>query len=515
MQAFAPNAGASFGAMTLFAGTQFLAATACPLAATGRIAVQAPQPVQSAPDQSAPGQTTPAQTAPVQAALCQSAPVQSALDQSACGKASLVRRHQDSAACPAFRARFGKADLGSQPLALMLNRAAGATLAVLALFAASLPGIALASPQAGGHGAHVLAESGPALAKANESAVQDALREASRQSQTRKAEASAGGHGDAGGSRPDPAGDKARQAAQAPARTADQALADRSGQPAGTPAPASGRSRAGTRADAGADAGAETRTTLPASRASRAPQPSLERLLRLSPDARGRSSARQNLRLKVVADAGATLAFQQGFQARYAELMAACERRARDFDRIFDFQKLILEGRVLPPVIRWTGRSVVVDSPSSATAADATYVIERPARIVASAPGWREWLLVDAEPFEPDQALLPRTGEERRAWQEAVREGWTAGRVHAGDIFEAAMARLEADYRGMLRFRMLADRGLASAPVLAEGQVALSVMGRRLSLNETTIRITVPASFEAAERQPLAGRPGHAPLLPE
>ena len=510
MQAFAPNAGASFGAMTLFAGTQFLAATACPLAATGRIAVQAPQPVQSAPDQSAPGQTTPAQTAPVQVALGQTA-----LGQSACGRTRLDRRHQDSAACPASRARFGRADLGSAPLALMLNRAAGAALAVLALFAASLPGIALASPQAGGHGAHVLAESGPALAKANESAVQDALREASRQSQTRKAEASAGGHGDAGGSRPDPAGDKARQAAQVPARTADQALADRSDQPAGTPAPASGRSRAGTRADAGADAGAETRTTLPASRASRAPQPSLERLLRLSPDARGRSSARQNLRLKVVADAGATLAFQQGFQARYAELMAACERRARDFDRIFDFQKLILEGRVLPPVIRWTGRSVVVDSPSSATAADATYVIERPARIVASAPGWREWLMVDAAPFEPDQALLPRTGEERRAWQEAVKEGWTAGRVHAGEIFETAMARLEADYRGMLRFRMLADRGLASAPVLAEGQVALSVMGRRLSLNETTIRITVPASFEAAERQPLAGRPGHAPLLPE
>ena len=409
----------------------------------------------------------------------------------------------------------GKAGPGK---ANALKDAAGTALLALGLGLAGLPAgfpaPALASPGAGIEAApQAMAEraqtrgkvqgltQGQARGKASDRAIQDALQEASRQSQDRRtdvqakaepASASATGFG-ADGTRAQEAGSHRQGEDGAPYAPFGQGASAAAGEAAASPP---GRERT-------------------ASHASRSSQASLERLLRLAPDARSRQNASQNLRLKVVADTGATLAFQQGFQSRYRELMAACERRARDFDRIFDFQKLILDGRVLPPVIRWTGPSVVVDSPTSATSADATYVIERPARIVAGAPGWREWLMVDAAPFEPDQALLPRTGEERRAWQEAVKEGWTAGRVHAGEIFETAMARLEADYRGMLRFRMLVDARLASAPVLAEGQVALSVMGERLSVNETTFRITLPASFAAAERQPLAGRPGHAALLPD
>lgn len=61
------------------------------------------------------------------------------------------------------------------------------------------------------------------------------------------------------------------------------------------------------------------------------------------------------------------------------------------------------------------------------------------------------------------------------------------------------MNRLVADYRGILRFRMLARRGMVSLPVLAEGRLAVRVEKRTLDVGETTSRISVPAEFRDME----------------
>ncbi len=130
---------------------------------------------------------------------------------------------------------------------------------------------------------------------------------------------------------------------------------------------------------------------------------------------------------------------------------------------------------------------------------EASYRIVRPAAIVTRAPTWRDYLMTGVPETENRPAILPATQAEKKAWKRGVTEGWAAGAAAADELFSVNMNRLVADYRGILRFRMLARRGMVSLPVLAEGRLAVRVEKRTLDVGETTFRISVPAEFRDME----------------
>lgn len=210
--------------------------------------------------------------------------------------------------------------------------------------------------------------------------------------------------------------------------------------------------------------------------------------------ARARERA-QSIRDESLRQAAGTIAFQQAVRHNYARLGSLCEARAHDFDRIFNFRQLLLEGRVLPPVISWLGPAMRLESADAATSVEAAWRIEQPARIVSRAPDWRDYLLADFAAFEAAADTVPETSHEQAVWQEGVALGWDEGREQARELFELNMARLVTDYRGMLHFRMLARQGMVSMPHLAEGRLDLRVGARTLHVNETVFRITQPAAF--------------------
>ena len=192
-------------------------------------------------------------------------------------------------------------------------------------------------------------------------------------------------------------------------------------------------------------------------------------------------------------------AFQQGLRWRYSQLENACRRRSNELDRMFDFRPLLIDGRVLPPVIRWAGRSMSLHDESSATAVDATYRIIQPARIVSTAPIWEAYLLKDFDAFDGTLEVMPRTSDEKTSWRLGVEKGWDEGVAHADEVFDMNMARLVSDYRGMLRFKMLAKAGMLSIPVLAEGRLGVRVGDKTLDVNQTVFRITAPAGFRGSQ----------------
>jgi len=61
------------------------------------------------------------------------------------------------------------------------------------------------------------------------------------------------------------------------------------------------------------------------------------------------------------------------------------------------------------------------------------------------------------------------------------------------------MTRLMSAFRGILRFKMLADKGLVSVPVLAQGDLGVQVGDNVLNVDQKTFRITVPAEFKRLE----------------
>lgn len=212
------------------------------------------------------------------------------------------------------------------------------------------------------------------------------------------------------------------------------------------------------------------------------------------------SREKGSLRERALGEAASTLAFQQGLAWRYGKLMDAGEKREHIFARVFNFGPLLMDGRVLPPVIRWAGRGVSLGGNGEARSVEASYRIVRPAAIVTRAPTWRDYLMTGVPETENRPAILPATQAEKKAWKRGVTEGWAAGAAAADDLFSVNMNRLVADYRGILRFRMLARRGMVSLPVLAEGRLAVRVEKRTLDVGETTFRISVPAEFRDMEK---------------
>ncbi len=222
----------------------------------------------------------------------------------------------------------------------------------------------------------------------------------------------------------------------------------------------------------------------------------LSTLLEASP-AKGsaKKGTRENLRPRVLRETGFTLAFQQGVRYRAGTINKALESRAQVLDRLFNFQPLLIAGRVLPPVIVQAGPVTTLEGERAAHHVEMACRITRQARVVSAAPTWRDYLVTSYAAFEVRPELLPRDDTERAIWREAVLAGWDEGTMQAEEMFRLNMARLVTDYRGMLRFTGLARLGLVRLPGLAKGHMAMSVGPDTLDINQTWFRITVPASF--------------------
>jgi defect-in-organelle-trafficking protein DotC len=224
----------------------------------------------------------------------------------------------------------------------------------------------------------------------------------------------------------------------------------------------------------------------------------LDGLLLMKGKKRTEKPKAQTARMKVLENTAGTLGFQYGFAWRYGRIMDGVLAREHEFERIFNFAPLLIDGRVLPPVIRSAEKAVNIESPTSATTVETQYVIVEPARIVSAPPNWRGYIDVEVERMEPAVELVPMDSDESAAWKAKIMEGWTEGCAHADEVFELNMDRLESDYRGILLFRKLADAGLVSVPVLAQGNLGVQVGENVLSIDQRTFRITVPARFVQA-----------------
>ena len=209
-----------------------------------------------------------------------------------------------------------------------------------------------------------------------------------------------------------------------------------------------------------------------------------------------------SLRDRMVRDAARTISFQKAVALRYAELNKACEERADLLGSIFSFSSLLLDGHILPPVLGFAGPVHTLHDADSASSVDETYTIRSQARLVSTAPSWRDYLTQHFDALEIRPECLPRTSRERSIWQDAVKSGWAQGTAQAEEVFQQNMDRLTADYRGMLRFTMLHKRGLVSLPVMARGHIPVRVGKTTLDINQTVFRLTRPGLFQNPDENP-------------
>lgn len=188
--------------------------------------------------------------------------------------------------------------------------------------------------------------------------------------------------------------------------------------------------------------------------------------------------------------------------ARTKIINKALKKAERSLDTTYDFSSLMIEGRVVPAVLTETRDVYTQEGTQTVLLSGISYKIEAQPRFASRAPTWREYLYM--EPGEMTMAslqLLPRDSAEQEIWRKAVAEGWRDGTKQADDIVEANIHRLNRDYTGMVRYRILAYNNKITMPMLAQSMLPINSSGNTMTLDEQLLRITRQPAFNTDMRK--------------
>ena len=200
-------------------------------------------------------------------------------------------------------------------------------------------------------------------------------------------------------------------------------------------------------------------------------------------------------RSSAMRDAALAYGMQSGLVRRAFEIGRLLDRHARQLDRVYRFDRLLIERDgflISPPAVAET-TAAFNRGPQGTRAATARRVlrIERPSEVLGGSPGWRGYFERNWEkPRRPSEVLYPRTDEEAEQWRAWVREGWEDGVRLAEDSFAADLERLNREFVGIVNWRILKAQRIVTSPELAV--ISQSVVGggeeMRLDQREITVR---------------------------
>lgn len=205
-----------------------------------------------------------------------------------------------------------------------------------------------------------------------------------------------------------------------------------------------------------------------------------------------------SLRMQSVKETAMSVGARSALAWRASEINRMLETRQSYLDGVFNFQGLLMDKEILPPVLLESRNDLSMDDPYNIRVADRTYRILKQARFVSAPPSWREYLMMkESKPEPPDVSMLPASNEEKIAWQQGIVEGWAEGTKQASAIYEENLARLKRDYQGMVRYRMLLAQNMVSAPQLAQRDLGITGGGEQLSVNDRILTIKALPSLKA------------------
>lgn len=198
-----------------------------------------------------------------------------------------------------------------------------------------------------------------------------------------------------------------------------------------------------------------------------------------------------SIRRTAVQETALSIGAQSGLAWRAKQINAELKDQAKKLDVTYNFQALLLDHNVLPPVLERGDNTFNLASPDAIRIADRTYKIEKQARFATTAPNWREYLCLNYEkPEPPHESLLPKSYAEQCIWNEYVERGWRQGIKQADIIFADNLARLTRDFKGMVLYRTLLAQRMVSPPFVAKTDLGVTGDANRININDQILRIS-------------------------
>jgi defect-in-organelle-trafficking protein DotC len=209
-----------------------------------------------------------------------------------------------------------------------------------------------------------------------------------------------------------------------------------------------------------------------------------------------------SIRFNTLRDAALGVGARAGLAYRAETINTTLNQYERPLERIFNFNPLMLESSILPPVLVEARNQLEQSSHDTLRIADRGYTIYAQARFISVAPTWRDYLFMHYAPPElPDRSLLPKDEVERKIWDRYVKQGWEAGVEQANTIFAENMGRIKRDMEGMIRYRVLLAKKMVSPPFVAKMDMGVTGGGDSMSVNDRMLRITAMPALQTDAEQ--------------
>jgi len=205
-----------------------------------------------------------------------------------------------------------------------------------------------------------------------------------------------------------------------------------------------------------------------------------------------------NARLAALREAAEGVGARGGLLFETTAITRVLKRVERNLDTVYDFSSLMIQRRVVPPVLIESRDVYTQNDSSSLRLAGRIYKVEAQARFASRAPHWQDYLYVNyGDQDLPPSTMLPRNDEEQTVWKKAVTEGWEQGIKQGRFNFQTNFNRLNRDYIGMTRYHILELKGMVTLPIVAQQRMPINASGETMNLDETLLRITALPSFNA------------------
>lgn len=186
-----------------------------------------------------------------------------------------------------------------------------------------------------------------------------------------------------------------------------------------------------------------------------------------------------------------SLGAQSGLACRAKIINDELVNQARILDTVYDFNSLVLEHNILPPVLLEGRNTLNLADTQTIRISDRTYKVAKQARFITTPPNWRQYLWMDFKrPDYPNITLLPKTKEERAIWSYYVTKGWKNGLEQANTILEESVARIKEDYTGMILYRKLLAMNMVSPPFVSHTDLGVTGDASEIHIDDRVLRIT-------------------------
>lgn len=203
-----------------------------------------------------------------------------------------------------------------------------------------------------------------------------------------------------------------------------------------------------------------------------------------------------DIRRDAVVEAAVSYGARAGLAWRTYEIRQEMDKRAAYLDKVYDFNKLLIPAPsgllIEPPIVSESLNAMLIDGDGQqAAVSDRIYNIINNARIVSAARNWRTYLEREWGKVEPPPDILrPENAEERKIWIEKINIGWGEGIRQADEIFQEDLSLLNADFQGMIRYRLLLSQGMISAPYALQTDRGVTGDGDEMRIGDRAVQIT-------------------------